>query len=107
MWHAVPVEHLLLLLRADAVVFVEKVEERALGLLEGGISARLEISKVGEDSFLELFRVLDGSAKRLKTKGKASHDIGARDVEEIIPDLPLESLFVLCQRCTYHRTQET
>lgn len=68
MWHAVPVKDLLLLLRADAVVLVQEVEERALWLLERSISTRLEVSQVGEDSLFKLFRVLDGSAKGLEAE---------------------------------------
>lgn len=44
MGYTVPVEHLLLLLRANAVVFVHKVKERTLGLFEGRIRARFEVA---------------------------------------------------------------
>ena len=46
MWHAVPIKHLLLLLRSDAVVLVHEIEERALWLLERRISARFEIAQI-------------------------------------------------------------
>jgi hypothetical protein len=39
MWHAVPVEDLLLLLGSDAVVLVEEVKEGALGLFQRGIGS--------------------------------------------------------------------
>nr|POE56750.1 hypothetical protein CFP56_33722 [Quercus suber] len=83
--HAVPVEDLLLFLRADAVVLVEEVEEGALGLLERGIGAGLEIAQVGEDAFLEFLRVLDRPAEGLETKGETPDDVGARDMEQITP----------------------
>jgi hypothetical protein len=51
--NAVPVKHLLFLLRANAVVFVQEVQERALGLLEGCIGAGFEISQVGEDTLFK------------------------------------------------------
>ena len=44
--HAVPVKNLLLLLCPDAVVLVEEIEERALGLFERGVGAGLEVSQV-------------------------------------------------------------
>lgn len=44
--HAVPVKDLLLLLGADAVVLVEKVEECALWLLKGGVCAGLEVAQI-------------------------------------------------------------
>jgi hypothetical protein len=67
--NAVPVEHFLLLLRSYAVVLVEEVKEWTLGLLKRSVCARLEIAKVGEDAFLELLRVLDRTAERLKAEG--------------------------------------
>lgn len=85
MGNAVPVKDLLLLLGADAVVLVEKVEELALGLFQGGISAGLEISEIGEDALLKLFGVFYRTAEGLKSEGQASNDISARDVEESVP----------------------
>ena len=77
MRYAVPVEDLLLLLGANAVVLVEEVEERAFRLLERGIGAGFEVAQVREDAFLEFLRVLHGSAKGLEAEGQASHDVGA------------------------------
>jgi len=50
----IPVEDLLLLLGADAVVLVQKVEKGTLWFFERSISARLEVSQVGEDAFFKL-----------------------------------------------------
>lgn len=83
--HAVPVEDLLLLLGPDAVVLVEEVQEAALGLFQRGIGAGLQVSQIGEDALLELLGVLDGAAEGLEAEGQASHDVGAGDVEEIVP----------------------
>jgi hypothetical protein len=44
--YAVPVEDLLLLLGADAVVLVEEIKECALGLLERGVCPRLEVAQI-------------------------------------------------------------
>lgn len=85
MRNAVPVEDLLFLLGSDAVVLVQEVEERALGLFEGGIGAGLEVTKVREDALLELLRVLHRTSECLESKGEAADDVGARDMEEIIP----------------------
>lgn len=85
--NAVPVKDLLLLLCADAVVLVEKVEEGALGLLERGVGAGFEVAQIREDALFKLFRVLDGAAKRLESEGEASHDVGAGDVKEVVPGL--------------------
>lgn len=74
---AIPVEDLLLLLCPDAVVLVEEVEKGALGLFERGIGTGLEVSQVGEDAFLELFRVLDGTTKGCETERQASNDISS------------------------------
>lgn len=85
MWDAVPVENLLLFLGPNAVVFVQEIQERALGFFERGIGAGFEVAQVGEDSFFEFLRVLDGATERLEAKGQASYDIGTRDVEEVVP----------------------
>jgi hypothetical protein len=83
--NTVPVENLLLLLGTDAVVLVQEIQERALGLLQGGISPGLEVSQIGENTLLEFLGVLDGAAKGLESEGEASNDIGSRDVEEVAP----------------------
>lgn len=88
MWHAVPVKDLLLLLCSDAVVLVEEIEETTLWLFEGGIGARLQVTKVGENTLLEFLGVLDWSAKGLESERKASDNVGTRDVKEIVP-IPL------------------
>lgn len=85
MWHAVPVEHLLLLLSPDAVVLVEEVEEGALGLFQRSIRAGFQVSQIREDAFFELLGVLDGSAKGLESEGKTSYDVGSRYVEKVVP----------------------
>jgi hypothetical protein len=55
MWHAKPIKDLLFLLRSYAIVLVHKVEERALGLFEGCIGARLQVAQIRKYPFLELF----------------------------------------------------
>ena len=85
MGHTVPVKDLLLLLRPNAVVLVQEVEETALWLLEGGICARFQVSQVREDTLLEFLRVLHGATKCLESKRKASDNIRAGNVKEIIP----------------------
>lgn len=82
---AVPVEDLLLLLRSDAVVLVEKVQEGALGLLEGSISSGLQVSQIREDTLLELLGVLDGASESLEAEGQTADDVSARDVEQVVP----------------------
>lgn len=84
-WYAVPVEDLLLLLCSDAVILVQEIQEPGLGLFEGGIGARLQVSQIGKDPLLKLLRVLDGSAKGLEPKGKASDNVGAGNVKEVVP----------------------
>ena len=44
--YAVPIEDFLLLLRANAVVLVKEVKELTLGLLQGCIGSRLEVSQI-------------------------------------------------------------
>ena len=85
MRYAVQIENLLLLLGSDAVILVEKVQERALWLLERCIGTRLQVSQIREDAFLEFLRVLDGSTECLKAEGKAADNVGARDVKKVIP----------------------
>ena len=92
MWHAVPVEDLLFLLCANAVVLVEKIQEATLWLFERGIGARLQVAQVGEDTLLKLLGVLDWTAKGLESEREASHDIGAGYVEEVIPGVKVRSL---------------
>ena len=85
MWHAVPVEHLLLLLCSDAIVLVHEVEKGALWLLERRIGARLEVAQIREDALLKFFRILHGPSKGLEPEGETSHDICAGDVKQIVP----------------------
>lgn len=68
MWYAIPVEHLLLLLCANAVILVQEVQEGTLWLLKGCIGARLQVSQVREDAFLELLRVLDRATESLEAE---------------------------------------
>jgi hypothetical protein len=77
MGHTVPVEDLLLLLCADAVVLVKEVKERALGLFKRRICTRFQVAQIREDTLLELLRVLNGAAKGLESERKTSHDVGA------------------------------
>jgi len=84
-WYAVPVEDLLLLLRPDAVVLVEEVQETTLGLFEGGIGARLQVAQIGKDPLLKLLRVLHRPPKRLESERKTSYNIGTGDVKEVVP----------------------
>lgn len=109
MRHAVPVKDLLLLLGADAVVLVQKVEKWALGLFERSVSARLEVSQVREDALLKLLRVLDGAAKGLEAERQAAHNVGARDVKEVVPGQRVSKTSrPVCQSgVTYHNTQDT
>lgn len=85
MRNAVPVEDLLLFLRANAVVLVEEIEEGALGFFEGGIGSSLQVSQVGEDTLLELLRVLHGASEGLEAKGQATNDIRTGNVKEVAP----------------------
>jgi hypothetical protein len=85
MRNAIPIENFLLLLRSDAVVLVEEIEERTFRLFQGCICSRLEIAEIGEYAFLELLGVLHWPAKRLKAEGKASYDICPRNMEEVVP----------------------
>jgi hypothetical protein len=110
-WHAVPVEDLLLLLCPDAVVLIEEIEKGAFGFFECRIGAGFQISKVGENTLLKLLRVFDRTAKGLKTKGEASDDISAGDVEQIVPatNQPTKSTFLAFGYSaikTNQRTQE-
>lgn len=68
MWHAIPVEDFLLLLRPDTIVLVHKIEERALRLLEGGVGAGFEVPQIREDAFLEFLGVLHRPTEGLKAK---------------------------------------
>lgn len=85
MRNAIPVEDLLFLLSSDAVVLVQEVKERALGLFEGGIGAGLEVTKVREDALLELLRVLHRPSECLESKGEAADNVGAGDMKKIVP----------------------
>lgn len=77
MRNAVPVENLLLFLGSDAIVFVQKIEERTLGLFQRSICTGFEVSQVREDAFFEFLGVLDWSSKGLEAEGKTSYDISA------------------------------
>ena len=85
MRHAVPVEHLLLFLRSNAVVFVHEVQERTLGFLKRCIGARLEVSQIREDAFFEFLGILDRASESLETKRQAANDVCTRDMEKVVP----------------------
>lgn len=85
MWYTVPIKDLLLLLRTNAVVLVQKIQKRTFRLFERSISTRLEVSQVREDALLKLLRVLDRPTKGLEAEGQTSYNVGARDVKEVIP----------------------
>lgn len=68
MWHAVPIENLLFLLRSYTVVFIHEVKEWALGFFERCIGARLQVAQVREYAFLKLLRVLHRSPKGLESE---------------------------------------
>jgi hypothetical protein len=93
MGHTVPVKDLLLLLRSDTVVLVQEVKKAALWLLKGGICARFQVPQVRKDTLLEFLRVLHRATKCLESKRKATDNIGAGNVKEIIPIEQLVSPF--------------
>ena len=85
MRHAVPIEDLLLLLGADAVVLVEEIEEGAFRFFERRVGSSLEVAQIGENTLLELLRVFYGSAKGLESEGQAAYDICTGYVEKVVP----------------------
>lgn len=85
MGNAVPVEHLLFLLGANAVVLIKEIKERALGFFEGRIGASLKISQVGKDTLLEFLRILNRATERLESESETTDDIGTGNVKEITP----------------------
>lgn len=86
MRNAVPVEDLLFLLCSNTVVLIQVIKKGALWLLERGVGAGLEISKIGEDALFEFLRVPHRATERLKPEREASDDVRARNVEEIVPE---------------------
>ena len=85
MWNRIPIEDLLLLLRADAIVLVQKVQECRLWLLERGIGAGLQVAQVRKDALLKLFRIRHRPAECLEPEGEAAHNVRAGDVEKVVP----------------------
>ncbi len=69
MGDAVPIEDLLLLLRADTIVFVHKVKEGTFGFFERRICARFKVAQIREDTLFEFLRILDWSPKRMESEG--------------------------------------
>lgn len=82
---AIPIENLLLLLCANAVVLVKEIKERALGFFEGGIGAGLEVAQIGEDTFFELLCILDRTAEGLEAESQTAHNVRASYVEKVAP----------------------
>jgi hypothetical protein len=107
--HAVPVEHLLLLLRPDTVVLVQVIQECALGFLQCCIGSGLEVPQIGEDTLLKLFRVLDWTSEGLESECETSDNIGTGDVEQVAPiEMVSYSLSpITLSGKTNQRTQET
>lgn len=91
--HAEPVVDLLFLLRADAAVFVEKLEKRRLGGLQHRVRVALEAPEVGKNALLELFAVFDRPSKRLEPEADAAHNVCAGDVVETLPQHAGDELF--------------
>ena len=85
MRHTVPVEHLLLLLRPNAVVLVQKIQETTFRLFERGICAGLEIAQVRENALLEFLGILHWPPEGLKSEREASDNVRAGNVKEIVP----------------------
>ena len=85
MRYAVPVEHLLLLLRPYAIVLVHEIEERTLWFFEGGIGARFQIAQIRKYALLKLLGILHGPSEGLKSEREASDNVCSRDMKEIIP----------------------
>ena len=85
MGDAIPVKDFLLFLGSNAIVLVQKVKKGALRLFQGRIGTRLEISQVRENTLLELLGVFDGASEGLESKREASNNIGAGDMEEVVP----------------------
>ena len=75
----------MLLLCSNAIVLVQEIQKGALGFLQRSIRAGFQISKVREDTFFKLLRVLHGTTESLESKRKASHDVGTRYMEQVIP----------------------
>ena len=112
MWHTVPVEHLLLLLRSDAIVFVHEVKKWTFGLLERCIGARFEVAQIRENALLELFRILHRSSECLEPERETPDNICTGNVKEIVPIQRQTSYYtqfpgVIATRSAYHNTQDT
>jgi hypothetical protein len=90
MRHAIPIEHLLLFLRSNAVVLVEKVQEGTFWLFQGRVCAGFEVAQVRENAFFKLLRILHWTTESLKAKRQTPHDISSGNVKEIIPARLLE-----------------
>ena len=82
----IPVKDLLLLLRTDALVLEQQIQERAFGFLQARVDARLEIPQIGEDALLELLHVAHRATERLEAKHQRPNDIGTGDVVEAAPE---------------------
>lgn len=85
MRNAVPEEDLLLLLGSNTVVLEEKVEKGAFWFFERGIGTSFEIAQVGKDAFFEFFGILHRATERLETESETSDNVGARNMEKIVP----------------------
>ena len=77
MWHAVPVEDLLLFLCSYAIILVQEIQERAFRLFQRCIGTRLEVSQIGENTLFEFLLVFDRSAESLEAKRQASDNVSA------------------------------
>jgi hypothetical protein len=94
MGHRVPVEHLLLLLGADALVLEEQVEERRLGLFEASVLGGLEVAQIAEYTFLKLLHVAYGPAKCFETEQKGADNIGSGDKVAAVPQNARDKVLV-------------
>jgi hypothetical protein len=111
MWHTIPIENLLLFLRSDTIVLIEKIKEWAFWFFECRICSSLKISEIRKNTLFELLRIFDGTSECLKPKSEAPNNIGTRNVKKIVPiaksvrqPFSLEPVLTCDQ--TNHRTQD-
>lgn len=57
-----------------------------LCLLHHRGSAWFEVAEVGEDTLFEFLHIADGSPSDFKAEEQRADDIGASDVEDIVPE---------------------
>ena len=93
---AMPKEHFLLLLRTNAAVAEEEIQEFRFRLLQNRVRSRFQVSQIRKDALFKLFGIEDGPSSLCETKDENLDDVRA-GYEELSPPEDAGNVFAIGQ----------